>query len=244
MINKIYHILLIFLLSTNLMAENSAPVTRDECHVKSENPKGVLVLLIDQSQSTELGENFEQTLRVAKGSSNPGTRVIVATIGDRRSSSKVLIDITRPVETLWEPKIAFMKKDKRFKDCISQVATFARALGADPGGTAILETLMFVDEIFRNTKAESQSIILYSDMIQNSDTFSFYKVTKKDTPQTILARAEAEHLMPNFKNVTVKIAGVGGAQSDKQSRFAEDFWRGYFGKAEAKLDFYGPTLIN
>lgn len=225
-------------------ADAAVPPTRDECQIKSENPKSVLVLLIDQSQSTELGENFEQTLRVAKESASPGTRVIVATIGDRRATSRVLIDLARPVETLWDPKIAFMKKEKRFKDCLSQVAAFARALGANQGGTAILETFMFVDEIFRNTKSESQSVILYSDMIQNSDTFSFYKVNKKDTPTTLLTRAESEHLLPHLKNVNVKVAGVGGAQSDKQSRFAEDFWRGYFAKAEANLNFYGPTLIN
>ena len=219
-------------------------VTRESCQVKGEALEGVLVVLIDQSDSNALGENFEQTLRVVKESVAPGMRLLAVTIGDRRATSTVLVDIVRPVESMWEPKIAYMKKDRLFKSCVAEVATFARQVGGSTKATAILETLMFVDEIIRAAAAKNRGIVIFSDMIQNSDLVSFYKLTKKDTVSTLLQRVSSEHLLPAFKDVVVRIAGIGGTQSDKQARFAEDFWRAYFEKVQAKLGFYGPTLVN
>jgi len=216
-----------------------------EENCKASGPhEAVSVFLIDRTDSSPLGENYSSTLFTVKKMLRQGERIIAAPVVDRRANSTILIDVVRPKESIWEPKLAFVKKDIAFTNCIRSLELLS---DPQPKGkvqnSAILETLTYLQEILSLETVSAKRLFLYSDMIQNSDALNLYRTGPKDSVETLMAKVEHEHLVPNLKGVEVFVAGVGGSQTDKQARFTEAFWRALFEKAGATVKFYGPALV-
>ena len=202
------------------------------------------IFLIDGSESIELNTGFQQSLNVVFDSIVPKERVIVAVVTERKSNVKVLLDLVRPVESVWESKLIFQKKLKTYRECTAKILEEVKTETAKKyKNSAILETLQFAKEIFSSVPSNSKKLYMYSDMIEHSDTISFYKLGPKETEKTLLDKVIAQNLMTDLLNVTVKVAGVGGTQSDKDARRTEQFWRMFFEKSGATLSFYGPVLV-
>lgn len=201
------------------------------------------IILIDGSDSSTLDTSFEQSLKVMTDAIVPKERIIAAVITDRRANAKMLIDMVRPEESIWESKLLYQKKIKDFNGCIQQILPLAKEeVAKKHDKSAILETLLFAKEIFAHVQG-SKKLLVYSDMIQHSDAVSFYKLGAKDSAALLTKKVEAEKLQVDLPGVLVRVAGVGGTQNDKTARLIEEFWRNYFSKASATLEFYGPVLV-
>jgi len=202
------------------------------------------ILLIDGSASSELDEKFDQSLKVAMNQIAAKERMIVALVTERRSTVKILFDLVKPEFSVWESKLAYQKKLNDFIACSQKVNQLAKTeIGKNHDKSAILETIMFAKEVFSRLEG-SKTLYIYSDMIQHSDTVSFYKLGAKDTSASLMKRVIDEKLVSELPGVKVQIAGVGGSQSDKTARLVEAFWRDYFSQSGASLDFYGPVLVH
>lgn len=202
------------------------------------------IFLIDGSNSIDLNSGFQQSLKVVFNSILPKERVIVAVITERKSNVKVLLDLVRPVESVWESKLLYQKKIKTYNECAGLVTEQVKQeIGKNHKNSAIIETLQFAKEIFSTVPTNEKRLYIYSDMIEHSDTVSFYKLSPKETEKTLLDKVTAQKLFVELPKVTVKVAGVGGSQSDKDARLTEQFWRLFFEKSGATLSFYGPVLV-
>ena len=222
----------------------------DECNLSGSHD-AITVLLIDGSDSNALDERLDQTLHNVNNIVMPNERLLVSMIMEKRAASRIVVDIVNPAESVWESKLVFRKKQKAYADCLSSIATKVPRRGAQNKvaikkveATAILETLSFIREVLNADQSKRKRIVIYSDMIQNSDFINFYKLGPKDTPEVLIDRTAKEGLIPNLSGAEVHVAGIGGAQTDKQARFAEKYWRLFFEKAGANLRFYGPVLVN
>lgn len=214
--------------------------TGASCIATDEHSKTTF-LLLDGSDSKVLGTALAQFLATVKGMIRPGERVVAGMIADKRANAKIFIDVVNPEPSAWQPTMLIRKKQKNFADCLKslegQVST-----AKDLPQTAILETLSFVNQVMSADAATDKRIMIFSDMIQNSDLISFYKLGKETSDQ-LVTKVKTAGLVFNFGGANAYVAGVGGTQSDKQARQTEDFWRNYFSKSGINLKFYGPVLV-
>lgn len=94
--------------------------------------------------------------------------------------------------------------------------------------------------------AKSRVLILFSDMIEESDRYNFQRddLTERRIAAIIAQEKNAGHL-PSLNGVTVWVAGAGGQSRSKYLQI-QDFWLKYFQAAGADLrsSHYGAALMD
>lgn len=232
----------LFAISALLIA---APVSAesfiDGC-VKTEAHEHVTFLLVDKTDTVTDPQNLKQTLEAAKESIRPGERLLVGVIGAKGSDTRVVIDVTRPQSSVWESAMKIRAKEKHFTECVQKAEGVLAQSGEAKKTSAILETLSFVASTLAADVAKSKRAIVFSDMIQNSESLSFYTAKSVDSDSAMKSVEKAAMVWP-FAGIDVYVAGVGGNFSDERARGVEQFWRKYFAKAGAQLKLYGPVLL-
>jgi len=211
---------------------------------KDSSPHDALtVFLVDVTESSSFGDNYKGTVQVLEQQLAQKERLLVAPVSDKRANSTVLLDIVKPEESIWESKLAIMKRQKVYRDCVGSLMSLTPQKEKKALSSAILETLKFLEEILKVSTANKKRLVIYSDMIQNSEALSLYKIGSKDTAKTLLAKVQEKHLVPDLKGIEISIAGIGGTQTDTQARITEEFWRELFAHAGASVKYYGPVLV-
>ena len=224
---------------------STAPATAQtliEGCVKAETHEHVTFLLVDKTDSVSDPQNLKQTLAAAKEGIRPGERLLVGIIGAKGSETRIVIDVTRPQTSVWESAMKIRAKEKHFSECVQKAETLLAQSGEAKKTSAILETLSFVASTLAADAAKSKRAIVFSDMIQNSESLSFYAAKSVDS-DTAMKSVEKSAMVWPFAGVDVYVAGVGGNFSDERARQVEQFWRKYFTKAGAQLKLYGPVLL-
>jgi DNA topoisomerase VI subunit A len=136
----------------------------------------------------------------------------------------------------------FKAQEKNFSKCFDDAVASLKTQQESHPKSAILETLGFVHEVLKSDPSATKRIVLYSDMLQNSDTLSFLKASTVDI-DAALKVVDKESLLYPLSNIGIYVAGAGLGVPDQKARRIEQFWQTYFKKAGATLKFYGPLLV-
>lgn len=215
--------------------------SEDPC--KTEGPHdAVSYLLIDRTDKFQNADGFAQSIDVVKDLVQPGERVIVGVSTGSMGSTRLLLDTMLPQKSLWVSNVKYRSLRKKFFECIDGVKQRMVSQEEQHSQSALLETLKFVRDVLMHDKATSRRLFLYSDMVQNSPSLSFFPLPKFKA-EVFLKKTKSQGMLWDLSGVTVQVAGLGQSSSDKYSLELEKFWRSYFLEAKAKLEFIGPVLV-
>ncbi len=217
---------------------------KQSCIEQSEH-KQLIYLLVDRSDSLKNPAPLETVIDLvsedAAGKQGAGTRLVIGVITGRSATTRILLDKVNPSDSVWESRMKLRKKRRDLKKCIDDASKVLLAPGESHPHSAILETLDVVSGLLAQDGSARKRLVIYSDMIQNSEALSFYRKTGRDATR-LVAAIEKKGLLPRFGGVEVYVAGAGGGKSDSRDRAVKNFWREYFKKAGATLKSYGPLL--
>lgn len=122
-------------------------------------------------------------------------------------------------------------------------------------------SLFALSKVVKESQAPTRTVLLVSDMLENSTVSSFYqnKGVRNIDPATELKKVEAAKLFGDFGGASVYVMGAGliqpaagavKAASPAQYRDTktisslQQFWSGYFERSNARLEAFGtPALL-
>ena len=101
----------------------------------------------------------------------------------------------------------------------------------------------------KRTGADNRYMIIYSDMLENSNLFSFYHTNWKknvekllETPENTLAKfAENGPEMPDLSEFNIFIVAKRTPENDEKINLSEQFWTSIFEYLGANV-YFGPEL--
>ena len=213
----------------------------DRCVQKADH-KSMSVLLVDLSDQISDIENFKKSMTVFQGLVRPGERLVVGISADKVGDVRMLMDFVNPEQTVWVSKLKIQASQKTFKECFNQSLARIEAFDQKFSHSAILETIGFSAKIFAADHSEKKRLVMYSDMMQNSPSLSFYAQKSLETA-ALMSTTRKEELVPVLENVEVLVAGIGSHESDKKVRELEKYWKAFFEAAKARISYFGPVLI-
>lgn len=219
----------------------NADAGADRCVQKADH-KSMSVLLVDLSDKIADIENFKKSMTVFQGLVQPGERLLVGISADKVGDVRMLMDFVNPEQTVWVSKLKIQALQKTFKECFNENLARIEAFDQKFSHSAILETIGFSARIFAADHSEKKRLFVYSDMMQNSPSLSFY-AQKSFEPAALMATTRKEELVPVLENVEVLVAGIGSHESDKKVRELEKYWKAFFEAAKARISYFGPVLI-
>ncbi len=214
----------------------------DESCISSGEYERVLYFLVDRSDECEDTDGFEKTFRALSEMVQGGERLLIGVSTGKASDTRLLMDMARPKKSIWVSNLKLRASEKKFTDCIEQVKKSLLSYKESYKHSALMETLGFVSKALAQSHGKPKRVVLYSDMMQNSESLSFYSSgTLEAAP--LLKKVKSEELLWEFPEVDVYVAGTGMTISDKKARKLEKFWKSYFEEAGGELVFYGPILL-
>jgi len=270
---KLKHLLIaatLTLASTNVTAElrNDIPscysILKNDVTVSP--PERELIVLIDQ---TLLAPNklklrvHEQVHRFLK----PGDWITIANFSAYVKDSYTTIGFSGYIEPPIDKDIRYntSKKSLRsFDNCISQQTNFYRGsidkhLKSSFGqhnqeipNTELVGNLKLLSEaLIEQTQAKRKVILLFSDMLENSETSSFYSKSsvRLIDPSLELNKFNDTGLLTNYGNADIYVMGAGltkstNYKSEVKLRRIRSFWEQYFKQSNGRLSGWGqPDLL-
>jgi hypothetical protein len=218
-----------------------AEATGEKCIQRADH-KATSILLVDLSDKITDLDNFKKSISVLSEMIHPGERLIIGISTDKVGDVKLLMDFVNPEDSLWVSKLKIRALQKTFKDCLAEGITKIAAFDQKFDKSAILETINFAAKIFSADASSEKRLFIYSDMMQNSPSLSFYN-QKSFEVKSLIEATKKEELIPKLEKIAVYIAGVGAHESDKKVRELEKYWQTLFTEAGAILKYFGPVLI-
>ncbi len=115
--------------------------------------------------------------------------------------------------------------------------------------TKILDAIQLADRVFRTYNRPKKVLVVFSDMIEESDHYNFQKQKLSDAEsQQIIAAEQKAGRLPALSGVRVYVIGssVSGPSSSERFESIERFWQAYFKATGADLskERYGAALIS
>jgi hypothetical protein len=161
-------------------------------------------------------------------------------------------------------------KLKTFDACMNGQAQYGLTLTRNAIGKILADSsfdlsksdidgsLFALSKVVKESKAPVRTVLLVSDMLENSTVSSFYqnKGVRNIDPAAELKKVQAAKLFGDFGGASVYVMGAGliqataGGKAPAQYRDTktmnslQQFWSGYFERSNAKLEAFGtPALL-
>lgn len=213
------------------------------------------VFMVDRSDKLSNPDQIKticDLLEKKAAANSDGERVISVAITGKGITMRKLMDSARRQERFFTSTMKIRKDISKMGKAFSTLRHDLTDKEESHDSSAILETIMHASRIFQNDpmaaadKLTKKRLVIYSDMLQNSDSITFYGTKGKgfladlDTTFSFLTK---DSLMPDLQGVQTYIAGAGGNVSDSRGRQAEKFWRRLFHESGAEIKNYGPLLL-
>jgi len=223
-------------------------------HAGAASTKLVFVLF-DLSGSTNVQEvrrryyeDFTKVLAAVK----PGDAIVADAITDNplaQSTFPINEEFEKYNPALHNPVIHKKKGDQQKARVLQTAKEMLYKQGQRVPSTKILDALHLAERIFNTYKRDEKVLVLFSDMVEESDRYNFRKarLTDKETEQ-IIANEKAKKRLPDLRGVRVYVTGAsaGGHQgmSSEMIFSIRDFWLRYFKACGADLTKarYGSSL--
>lgn len=227
---------------------------------RNEESQKTVISLFDQSDSTNkdtIKKNYLNGFKAILSKVNSGDVVVVGSILESSFSTPGL-----PVNELIPPFIPssdnpfFLKREKNEADealtktkekiyITAEKLLLRQDLKRKVLKTGILSSLHVADKIFKTYKNSEGVLVIFSDMIEDSDEYNFEKeILSTRRIEEIISKEKSAKRIPELTGVKVYIAGA--TASKREQFFArQNFWLMYFKECGATLlsENYGPTLI-
>jgi len=177
----------------------------------------------------------------SKKNNKHAERLVIGAITGKGSETRIMMDTIKPASSLLVSPMKIRKQKHEFSRCVKQTQSVLTGKPESYRKSAILETVKYVAYLIHQTQAKKKRLIVFSDMIQNSEALSFYKLKKLDIA-TLIKQVIKEKLVSALTGIDVFVVGAGGNLSDQQARRIEEFWRQLFLTGHGNLKTYGPLL--
>lgn len=226
--------------------------------IDEERPAAVALVFVDVSKST-YGSKGTQRQRYAKAfdqiveSMPEGTLLKVDLIDSNPLASSSL-----PISEFFKKYQGALHEDnerevrEHNEDAAERASTeFKTFLMRRPKGNSILDSLDIAQNVFDSfPTARKRYLVIFSDMIENSDRYSFTTENlNSDRVEAFIAREDEAGRVPDLSQVQVYVAGAGATRgadaTPAKTRLIKRFWLAYFEAANAASlpRRYGPVLI-
>lgn len=203
----------------------------------------VTFLLVDRTDIRKDAQGFSQLMGVLRENLRTNERFLAAVVTNHANSARLMVDAVKPENSMWKSLLKSRKESKEFAKCLEEFHSALSQSAEVHEASAILETLAFASEVFKGDSAGKKRIVLYSDMLQNSEMVSFYKQKNID-PGAMLAKAKRNGLVKDLTGVQLFLVTNSGTLGEKRDRQIEKFWREYAKATKSNLKLYGPALTN
>ncbi|WP_457808894.1 hypothetical protein [Kushneria sp. EE4] len=151
-----------------------------------------------------------------------------------------------------------------FDSCFQKQATYVkRRLGEainesfgdspDIPKTELIGNLSSISTLIRDSEAEHKVVLLFSDMLENSDITSFYQSGNVRTidPDQELEKLEHSGLKGEWDGARIYVVGAGLIGKDNKTAYRSErtmdrlraFWAGYFKRGDAQLEGWGSPML-
>lgn len=231
-------------------------------------PAKHLFILIDQT--TPLDANLQSSLAtITRSLVKPGTAFSIYSFSAYSQGRYLDLKAMGMLETSI-PKNARgsigVKVLKNFDKCMAGQYKYGLNLALKAEGAAVqhsatdllksdvISTLSEVSRQVKASNAPSKTILIVSDMLENSSVSSFYSknATRRIDPEKELAIVAQNNMFGDFGEAAIYVMGAGLVQETdkpvyrdpKTMQALKHFWESYFKKSNGKLiEFGAPGLI-
>lgn len=206
----------------------------------------VTYLLIDRTDEIKDISALKQLFGTLRDTfaKRDGERLVVGVISGKTAESRIVMDRATPGKDMWESAIKLRKQRNEFLACLDEVEKGLLQQNEKAPASAILETIIFVADFLRRDPSPTKRLIIFSDMVQNSDAVSFYGKRSNEPLEIIMARLVSEKRIPKLNGVVIDVAGAGTGVSEQVGFKVKEFWQRVFEQGGAKLRSYGPVLTD
>ncbi|MDB4895309.1 MAG: hypothetical protein JWN15_1571 [Firmicutes bacterium] len=205
----------------------------------------IVITLLDVSGSTAaVRDNYLAEVKQIVDNVPAGARLVVLPVSSRSLTSPALLDISFPENTWWKTNsFTYGREVKRLRQ--QAMETVSTPHNQDPGrnGTAIIDSLVQVQEYLKPYAPGSGALYIISDMVEQSDLLDLYDLDGTAI-QSALAKVSKSGRMPALRGAAVDVAGLeasGHLPSDRVMAI-RSFWEHLFQTADARLVRYSPAL--
>jgi len=227
-----------------------------------------LVVIIDQTVKVpvELKKSvWKQVLRYTQ----PGDHVILyqfsALLQDKYMKREFDGKLEMPLTEQKTRNSLGMDSLKSLDGCLQQqqqffaqtigkrMATSFAAQGDNIAKSEILDSLKRISDDLKNDPAHSKTLLIISDMLENSAFGSFYSNNQIRllAADREMARVTKQNLLADFAGARVYVAGAGLIDSDAKNNYRsgkimqqlEIFWRDYFAASQATVVSFGAPEL-
>ncbi|WP_455813763.1 hypothetical protein [Pseudomonas graminis] len=250
---------------------NDIPSCYSYAKLDSERPPASgreLVIIIDQTVKvpTELKKSiWQQVLRYTQ----PGDHIIMyqfsALLQDNYMKRTFDGKLEGPFTNQKARNSLGMDSLKSLDGCLNQQKSFfdqtigkkLAAAFADQGDniakSEIMDSLKRISADLKAEPEQAKTILLVSDMLENSDFGSFYSNNQIRllVPEKEMQRVSKQNLLADFAGSRVYIAGAGLIDSDAKNNYRsgkimqqlEAFWRAYFEASQSTVVSFGAPEL-
>lgn len=232
--------LLLFLLTSTLLLsacgaeEASTPAQPD-----------LVLTLLDVSSSTEAVRStyLAQVERIV-GSVPAGARLVILPVSANSLTAPAAFDATFPTYTWWQTNS--FTHNRQMNKLRQEAMEAASALfEQNPGsrGTALVDSLVQVQEYLRPFPEGSAALYIISDMVEQSQLLDLYDLKEAGIEEALQTVEQASRL-PSLRGATVTVAGLeASSHIPAEGVLAiRHFWEKLFERAGGELVGYSPTL--
>ncbi|KOC87263.1 hypothetical protein [Winslowiella iniecta] len=227
-----------------------------------------LVVIIDQTVKVPLGLKksvWNQVLRYTQ----PGDHVILyqfsALLQDNYMKREFDGKLEMPFTDQKVRNSLGMDSLKSLDGCLQQqqqffAQTIGKRMAASFAGqgdniakSEILDSLKRIGDDLKDDPAPGKTLLLVSDMLENSDFGSFYSNNQIRllAADKEMARVTKQHLLADFGGARVYVAGAGLIDSEAKNNYRsgkimqqlEIFWRDYFSASQATVVSFGAPEL-
>lgn len=232
------------------------PLLAVGCRAQSAEAERVGVALFDVSGSTNVEPIKRQYLNdfgKVMDYISQGGRIIADVIDDNPlAHSRFPIDrAIKPFNSFSENRLDYERRIRLERaTLLNDARKITDEQRSSRPGSRIIEALQLAERAFDTYGGKSKVLIVFSDMIEQSDRYDFSSESLTDSRIRAIIEAErSAGRLPSFEGVEVCISGAGAAVSGglPSGRLVaiRDFWLQYFRATGADLPKarYGATLI-
>ncbi|MFZ5815257.1 MAG: hypothetical protein ACOY93_08130 [Bacillota bacterium] len=205
----------------------------------------ILLALLDLSGSTE-GVRDQYLAQVERIVAHvpPGGRLVVLPVSARSLTAPAAVDLTFPEYVWWRTNSLTHSREmgRRRKEALEGVTALLQQ--RLPGkGTALLDSLLQVQEFLKPYPEGTAALYIISDMVEQSELLDLWNLTEAGVGPA-LAKVEEGGRLPALKGAAVTVAGLEAAGSLPAARVMaiRSFWEQLLQRADGRLLWYSPTL--
>lgn len=160
--------------------------------------------------------------------------------------NKSYSEYLKPISNIEFNKISRKKEINLFQEKIKGFIAEANKIKTGKNHSSIYYSISQKLEILSQSKSQKRVLIIYSDMMENSDSISFYDPLVleqlKSNNDSIIKRIGNQKILPSLKGIDIYIVfEPTNYEQNKEFRIVSEFYKSWFKEKGAKV-FIGADL--